>query len=67
MKRPSRDDYAPCDCARAREEGAEVCGGCEEYRAARNDYQHPWDDAAADVEIERRKDEDVRGEGGERP
>jgi hypothetical protein len=32
---PDRGDYAPCECARAQDEGVEVCGGCEEYRAAR--------------------------------
>ncbi|HKO84897.1 MAG TPA: hypothetical protein VJ140_10145 [Actinomycetota bacterium] len=44
--RPSRDDYALCECRRAQEEGESTCGGCEEYQAARDRW------ARYEVELE---------------
>lgn len=60
MKRPNRDDFSACDCRRAQEEGASMCGGCGEYAAAVDAWIDSYDPyASADARNDELKDEDI--------
>jgi hypothetical protein len=59
---PERGNYAPCECTRAQEERAEECGGCEEFRAAR-DRWNAYEECRGDYEYDAIKDDELLGRG----